>query len=160
LAGDVLHYTETGTLVKQGTVHKGVKIRSVAFSHDFSVLATAARDGSKVVDPETFEILSVFKREYPMNDVSISPLFNHPTNPKHHIIMGGGIDARQAAQSKGAGFDVHLCNVMLEKEIGKLLTHFSPISSLEFFKDGLGYVSCADDAYITIVRFEESYFSD
>lgn len=89
-----------------------------------------------------------------MNDVSVSPLFNHPTTPKFHIIMGGGIDAKQAAQSKGAGFDIHLCNAMYGEEIGKLQTHFSPVNSVEFFKDGLGYICCADDAYITIVRFE------
>lgn len=29
--------------------------------------------------------------------------------------MGGGVDAKQAARTKGAGFDVHLCNVMYEK---------------------------------------------
>lgn len=50
-----------------------------------------------------------------MNDVSISPLFNHIKNPKHHLIMGGGVDAKEAAQTKGAGFDVHLCNVMYGK---------------------------------------------
>ncbi len=47
-----------------------------------------------------------------MNDVSISPLFNHPIKPKHHIIFGGGVDAKTAAQTKGAGFDAHLCDVM------------------------------------------------
>lgn len=26
--------------------------------------------------------------------------------------MGGGVDAKLAAQTKGAGFDIHLCNVM------------------------------------------------
>lgn len=56
--------------------------------------------------------MRVFKQEFPMNDVSISPLFNHPKHPKHHIIMAGGVDAKQAAQTKDAGFDLHLCNVM------------------------------------------------
>lgn len=34
-------------------IHKGVKIRSVAFSNDYSILATAAGDGCKVLNPET-----------------------------------------------------------------------------------------------------------
>lgn len=153
-SGELLHFHQDGKLIKKGIIHPGVRIRSVAFSKDFSILATAAGDGCKIVNPENFDILRVFKQEHPMNDVSISPLFDHPTHPKHHLIMGGGVDAKQAAQTKGAGFDIHLCNVMYGNEIGKLLTHFSPISSLEFFKDGLGYVTCADDAYITIVRFE------
>ena len=47
-----------------------------------------------------------------MNAVSVSPLFCSATNPKYHIITGGGIPAIQAAESKAAGFEAHVCNVM------------------------------------------------
>ena len=33
-------------------VHPGGKIKAITFSKDFSVLATAASDGCKIVDPE------------------------------------------------------------------------------------------------------------
>lgn len=46
-----MHYSEKGNLIKKAMVHKGVKIKSVAFSNDFSILATAAGDGCKILDP-------------------------------------------------------------------------------------------------------------
>ena len=58
------------------------------------------------------ETLRFLKQEYPMNTVSISPLFSSATIPKYHVIMAGGIKAIQAAQSKQSGFEVHLCNIM------------------------------------------------
>lgn len=68
--------------------------------------------------------------------------------------MAGGVDAKQAAQTKDAGFDLHLCNVMYGHQIGTLALTFSPINSIQFFKDGLGYVTGSEDGYITIVRFD------
>lgn len=52
--GELLHFMQDGKLIKKATIHPGVKIRSVSFSHDFSILATAAGDGCKIVNPETF----------------------------------------------------------------------------------------------------------
>lgn len=52
-AGDILHFSQTGKLIKRGSIHPEIKIKSFTFSHDFSILATAARDGCKVVNPET-----------------------------------------------------------------------------------------------------------
>lgn len=76
--------------------HKDSSISSIAFSKDFSVLATAAADGFKIVDPLSLE---VFSRNIP---VSISPLFIDTVPPKYHVVMGG-ISAIQAAQSKQSG---------------------------------------------------------
>ena len=56
-------------------IHKDSFINSICFSKDFSVLATGAGDGCKIVDPITLEVLRFFKQAYTMNTVSISPLF-------------------------------------------------------------------------------------
>lgn len=77
-----------------------------------------------------------------MNSVSVSPLFSAEKDNKYHIIIGGGIPARESATTGGsAGFDIIICNVMFEKELGAVPGHFSPINSLEFFPDGRGFVS-------------------
>ena len=143
-------------------VHPGGKIKSLAFSKDFSILATAATDGCKIVDPENLNILRFFKQEVPMNSVSVSPLFaaEKPKDIKYHVITGGGIPAIYAAMSKAAGFEAHICNVMDGKEIGKMLCHFGPINTMQFFKDGRGYVSAGEDGFVVIVRFDESYFDN
>lgn len=48
-----MHIAEEGKLIKKASIHPNTKIKSVAFSNDFSVLATAANDGCKVLNPET-----------------------------------------------------------------------------------------------------------
>lgn len=49
---------------------------------------------------------------------------------------------------------------MDEHEIGKLSTHFSPVNSVEFYKDGRGYVTSGDDGFVVLIRFDESYFDN
>ena len=55
--------------------HERTKINGITFSKDFSILATAADNGAKIIDPETLTVLRYFKQELPMNSISISPLF-------------------------------------------------------------------------------------
>lgn len=69
-------------------------ILSIDFSKDYSILATAGKDGCKIVDPTTLQVLRFFKQEHKMNDVSISPLFVHPETPKYHVVMAGGVDSK------------------------------------------------------------------
>ena len=139
--GWVIHYDLKGNIIGKGWIHEGVKINSIAFSKNFAVLATAADNGSKIIDPETFEIIRYFKQELPMNAVSISPLFC-AEKPKFHTVMGGGVSAIMAAMTAGnAGFEAHVCNVVHGNEVGKISGHFGPINSVEFFKDGRGFIS-------------------
>ena len=96
-----------------------------------------------------------------MNAVSISPLFCSPVNPKFHMVMGGGVAAIMAAMTGGhSGFEAHVCNIMHENEVGKISGHFGPINSIEFFKDGRGFVSGGEEGVIRIVRFNEEYFEE
>jgi translation initiation factor 3 subunit I len=141
--GCLLKYDKKGELVGMVQAHEpNVEIKSFSFSRDFSIVATAAVNGCRVYDPETLQLLKVFKQELPMNSVSISPLFCSETNPKYHLIIAGGIPARESAMTGGsAGFDIILCNVMYETELGSIPGHFSPINSVEFFPDGRGFIS-------------------
>lgn len=102
--GEILHFSEKGEQLNRAMIHKDSSISSIAFSKDFSVIATAAADGCKIVDPISLEVLRFLKQEYPMNTVSISPLFIDNVTPKYHVVMAGGIKAIQAAQSKQSGF--------------------------------------------------------
>ncbi len=60
--GCVVRYDMKGQIIAKGVIHDGVKINSLAFSKNFSILATAADNGSKIIDPETFEVLRYFKQ--------------------------------------------------------------------------------------------------
>ena len=129
--GSVIHYDMKGKIIIKAPIHEGVKINSIAFSKNFSVLATAADNGSKILDPETLEILRYFKQELPMNAVSISPLFCDSAKPKFHTVMGGGVSAIMAAMTGGkAGFEAYICNVLHGNEVGKISGHYGPINSI------------------------------
>jgi translation initiation factor 3 subunit I len=159
--GCLIHYAMSGDIIGKGIIHDGVKINSIAFSKNFAVLATAADNGSKIVDPETFEVLRYFKQELPMNAVSISPLFSSESKPKFHSVMGGGVSAIMAAMTAGnAGFEAHVCNVLHGNEVGKISGHYGPINSIEFFRDGRGFVSGGEEGIIRVVRFAAEYFEE
>lgn len=49
--GWILHYDMKGTILKKALIHEATKIHSLAFSKNFSILATAADNGSKILDP-------------------------------------------------------------------------------------------------------------
>lgn len=91
--GYVIRYDKEGWPRMEIKAHEG-EIKSFNFSKDYSIIVTAAVNGCKVFDPETLETIRYFKTELPMNTVSISPLFCSDSNPKYHLIMGGGIPAR------------------------------------------------------------------
>ena len=42
--------------------HERTKINGITFSKDFSILGTAADNGSKIIDPETFQVIRYFKQ--------------------------------------------------------------------------------------------------
>ena len=65
------------------------------------------------------------------------------------------------AMKKGnLGYEAIMFNAMYGQEVGKIPGHFGPINSMEFFKDGGGYISAGEDTVIRVVRFDESYFED
>jgi len=50
-----------------------------------------------------------------MNSVAISPLVAKDKGKlgnKYHLLMGGGLAARETALSKIGGYELHLCNIM------------------------------------------------
>lgn len=101
----MIHYDLQGNILNKKLFHEGTKINSLAFSKNFAVLATAADNGSKIIDPENMQELRYFKQELPMNAVSISPLFCDELKPKFHMVMGGGVAAIMAAMTGGnSGF--------------------------------------------------------
>jgi hypothetical protein len=52
--GYICHYDNQGALIDRFLAHERTKINGITFSKDFSILATAADNGAKIIDPETF----------------------------------------------------------------------------------------------------------
>lgn len=72
--GNIVRFDRNFKEIKRAKVHDGETV-NFSFSADYSIIATCGADGAKIVDPETFQILRLFKTDVPMNTVAISPLF-------------------------------------------------------------------------------------
>ena len=68
--------------------------------------------------------------------------------------MGGGVPAIQAANTKEAGYELHLCNLMNQKEIGSISGHFGPVNVMTFHHDGRGFISGGEEGIIRLHRFD------
>lgn len=51
--GYICRFDNEGKLLARALIHERTKINNIAFSKDFSILGTAADNGSKIIDPET-----------------------------------------------------------------------------------------------------------
>lgn len=66
----------SGKCLKDAQVHK-YEIFKIFLTHDYTMLFTASRDGSaKLLHPETFEEIRVFRYDKPCRTVTCSPLFD------------------------------------------------------------------------------------
>ncbi len=75
-------------------------ITSFSISKEFVFLVVCSDEGAKVVDPQTLEVIKSVKTEVPMNAGVISPLAFKSSKAKHHLIIGGGVKAIDAAEKK------------------------------------------------------------
>lgn len=95
-----------------------------------------------------------------MNSISISPLCGSKvpeSERKYHVIMGGGIPAREVALSKKGGFEVHLCNITYGEEIGTISGTFGPINMLSFSPDGRAFLAAGEEGVIRLFKFDSNY---
>lgn len=76
------------------------EITSMNFSRRFEFMICTGYDGYKLMDPETLEVINSFRTNFRMNCAQISPLMSTKMGNKPHIIMGGGVQARDTAMAK------------------------------------------------------------
>jgi len=79
---------------------------------------------------------------------------------KPHVIMGGGVQARDIAMAREGGLDIFMINIISSKVLSMLGGHFGPVNWLEWFKDGGGFVSAGEEGIVRIYRFDQQYFDD
>lgn len=100
------------------------------------------------------EHLKTYVTDRPVNSAAISPLFDH-------VIIGGGQEAMEVTttSAESGKFETRFFHLIFEEEFARLPGHFGPIQSLAFHPDGRSYASGAEDGYVRIQSFDESYFN-
>ena len=134
------------------------KINSMNFSSKYEFLALAGNEGVSILNPVDLSLVRKFTTEYPMNTVAISPRLSFKQNKKYHLIMGGGVSARDTAMSKEGGTEILLYNISTEEKMSELTGHYGPVNSLSWYCDGSGFVSAGEEGMVRVFRFDRSYY--
>jgi translation initiation factor 3 subunit I len=157
----VIWDAEDGSKIKEIDAHQG-PVTGLNFTADRMLMVSTSRDMvCKLWAMDDVECIKVYKTDRPLNDASISPLHDNPKDPKMHVIMGGGQDAKDVTTSGGkGGFETTMWHMVYEEELGQIKGHFGPMNSITFFTDGRGFVTGGEDGYIRIHHFDQDYFTN
>jgi len=155
---------ESGNMVKwdlrsgepliQVTPHK-LQINDLQFNKDQTLIISASKDKTaKLFDAYTLDHMKTYTTERPVNSAAISPLFDH-------VVIGGGQEAMEVTTtaSESGKFESRFFHLIFEEEFATVKGHFGPIQSLAFHPDGKSYASGAEDGFIRIQSFDDSYFN-
>jgi translation initiation factor 3 subunit I len=137
-------------------------VTSMNFSEDRMLMITSSKDHTaKLWAMDTYECVKEYKTDRPLNDAAISPLYSSEKDPKMHVLLGGGQDAKDVtttANSSGK-FEAVLWHMVYEEEIGTVKGHFGPMNTLAWFRNGAGFVTGGEDGYVRVHHFDSEYFT-
>ncbi|WVQ86251.1 eukaryotic translation initiation factor 3 subunit I [Cryptococcus sp. DSM 104549] len=150
------HDVKTGEevqVVDAGEAHSG-EVTDIQLSPDGTYFITSSKDKTaKIFDLESLQEMKAFATETPLNSACITPL-------RPYIILGGGQDAMSVTTtSQRAGkFESRFFHRLFEEEVGRVKGHFGPINTLAVHPQGKAYASGAEDGFVRVHWFDESYF--
>lgn len=133
------------------------QVNSFTFSKHFDFFVVTSDNGAKVFSTDTMELVTELRSDYPINCAQLSPLMYRKENPRFHVIMGGGIKARDTAFAKEGGLDIMVMNAIQGAKVCTLSGHYGPINWIECCPDGGGFVSAGEEAIVRYYRFDKKY---
>jgi WD40 repeat protein len=163
----------TGEIVKTAILHENSNPNGSSAILDLDISAceelclSSSKDGRSVLfDPDTLEVLNVFKPENPQRNINsgkISPLFNPDLSEDkqlRHIFLGGGQDSNLVTFTRASegGFDILLYDMISGDEIGAIGGHFSPINALAVSHNGKLVVSGGEEATVRMHILPAEYY--
>jgi len=153
MGNEVVIVDMNGKIVaKHNTKHQ---IHALQLDRKFCFLGMASKEGVKVMDPRTLNVIRYFKSEFPMRAISFSPCIYHPKEHQQmHMIMGGGIDAKFTTVTTQGGYQVNLMDLKHEEEMGKVEGHYGPINYCQYHNDGKGFVTAGEEGIVRIYRYQ------
>jgi translation initiation factor 3 subunit I len=151
---------EDGSQLQHIAAHRSF-CTSLSFNEDRTLLLTTSKDQTaKLWSTDNFEIIKTYKTDRPLNDAAITPLLDDKENPRYHILLGGGQDAKDVTTTAGSSgkFEACLWNMVFEEEIGQIKGGFGPLNCLAWFRDGRGFVTGGEDGYVRVHHFDADFF--
>jgi translation initiation factor 3 subunit I len=151
-----------GSEIKTIEAH-ATQVTGMNFSDDRLLMVTTSKDQTcKLWAMDEYECVKTYKTDRPLNDAAISPLYTAEKEPKFHIIMGGGQEARDAALTgaKEGKFETMLWHMVYEEEIGSIKGGFGPMNTIAWFRNGAGFVTGGEDGFVRVHHFDSDYFTN
>jgi len=151
----------TGKKLNVIDAHKG-PVTSMNFTEDRMLMITSSKDQTaKLWAMDEHELVKTYETDRPLNDVAISPLYKAGKDPKLHILMGGGQDAKDVTTSASSSgkFETLLWHMVYGEEIGTVKGHFGPMNTLAWRRDGKGFVTGGEDGYVRVHVFDNEYWT-
>ncbi|KAI9633410.1 WD40-repeat-containing domain protein [Dioszegia hungarica] len=139
--------------VPAGEGHKG-EITDIQLSPDGTYFVTSSKDKTaRLWDTATLQEMKQYTTETPLNSACIAPL-------RPYVILGGGQDAMSVTttSARSGKFESRFWHKLFEEEVGRVRGHFGPINTLAVHPQGKAYASGAEDGFVRIHWFDESYF--
>lgn len=145
------------------TAHN-IAVTSMNFSADRMLMITSSKDMTAklwAMDEGEPQLVKTYKTDRPLNDAAISPLYQNEKQPKYHVLLGGGQDAKDVTTtaSSSGKFEATIWHMVYEEEIGSVKGHFGPMNCLAWFRDGRGFVTGGEDGYVRVQHFDNDYFT-
>merc|ERR1712166_1529255 len=106
-----------GSQVKLIQAHTST-ITSMNFTEDRLLMVTSSKDQTcKLWTMDEYECVKTYKSDRALNDVAISPLYDRAEDPKMHLIMAGGQDAKDVTTTAGSSgkFEAQLWQMVYEE---------------------------------------------
>jgi translation initiation factor 3 subunit I len=140
--------------IKDEWTEHTASITSMVFNDTKTLLVTTSKDRSAVLwDVKEMAVRNRYTADVPLNAAALSPF-------KEHLILGGGVEAREVTTSAGAGkFETRFYDLVLATELGRVKGHFGPVNSLAFAPDGWGFCSGAEDGFVRLHKLDADYVS-
>ena len=141
-------------------IFKNIQINSLTFSKKHEFIIVSSESGAKILNTEDLSLVTDLRSDFPVNCAQMSPLMYDKNKPRYHVIMGGGVKARDQAFIKEGGLEIFIMNAIHGDIICRLGGHFGPINWIEIFKDGAGIVTAGEESIVRVYRFDKKYFDD
>jgi len=151
----------SGDKIKDIQAHHS-PVTSMNFSEDRMLMVTCSKDmTAKLWAMDDYECVKTYKTDRPLNDAVICPRYTDKNEPKYHILLGGGQDAKDVTTTGASSgkFEALLWHMVFEEEIGSVKGHFGPMNTLAWFRDGSGFVTGGEDGYVRVHHFDNDYFT-
>lgn len=157
----LIHDWENDKVVVQSDVHKS-EIFSFTVTYDHTMLITCSRDGfAKLLHPKTLVPVRIIEFVKPCRSASISPLFDSQELQKFHVLLAGGLDAREVTTTltTEGGFAIKLMSIIHNEHLADITGHFGTVHTLAYSPDGFTFASGSEDGYVHFHKLLPEYFT-